>query len=170
MYALIDDELFQIRDSAELFPTQSISTVFTLTMAMQLEGAALWRRIEREPSGTAFNSLVQLEYENGIPRNPFINAGALVVTDIILTHRGNVRLSVLNFMDKLCNQAPIDFNHTAAHSERATGFRNAARGYFLKSFGNLHIEFSICVWSPGVNASGNSLADTKAIKHFYRTA
>ncbi len=251
----IAGELFQIGDAAEKFSIQSISKVFTLTMAMQLEGDALWQRIGREPSGTAFNSLVQLEYENGIPRNPFINAGALVVTDIILSHRGNARQSVLEFMDKLCNQAPIEFDHAVAHSERVTGFRNAALGYFLKSFGNLHNdtisvldayfhhcslamscievaragsylansgklpwnnepivtsnqakyinslmltcgtydsvgdfayrvglpgksgvgggilavmpnEFSICVWSPGLNASGNSLAGTKALELF----
>ena len=71
-----DGELFQIGDAVEDFSIQSISKLFTLTLAMQLEGDAIWNRIGREPSGTAFNSLVQLEYENGIPRNPFINAGA----------------------------------------------------------------------------------------------
>ncbi len=251
----IEGELFRIGDAAEKFSIQSISKVFTLTMAMQLEGDTLWQRIGREPSGTAFNSLVQLEYENGIPRNPFINAGALVVTDIILSHRGNARQSVLDFMHKLCKQAAIDFDHAVAHSERETGFRNAALGYFLKSFGNLNNdtnsvldayfhhcslamncievaragtylanggklpwnnevivtsnqakyinslmltcgtydsvgdfayrvglpgksgvgggilavmpnEFSICVWSPGLNASGNSLAGTKALELF----
>lgn len=133
----IDGEIFQVGDAAEKFSIQSISKVFTLTMAMQLEGDGLWQRIGREPSGTAFNSLVQLEYENGIPRNPFINAGALVVADIILSHLGNARHSVLDFMHTLCSQSDIDFDHAVAHSERETGFRNAALANFLKSFGNL---------------------------------
>ncbi|VAW30584.1 Glutaminase, partial [hydrothermal vent metagenome] len=71
-----DGGLFQIGDAAENFSIQSVSKVFVLTLAMQHEGDGIWQRIGREPSGTAFNSLVQLEYENGIPRNPFINAGA----------------------------------------------------------------------------------------------
>ncbi|HBG20471.1 MAG TPA: glutaminase, partial [Desulfobulbaceae bacterium] len=83
----IDGRLFQVGDATEKFSIQSISKVFTLTLAMQLAGDDIWRRLGREPSGSAFNSLVQLEYEKGIPRNPFINAGALVITDIILSHR-----------------------------------------------------------------------------------
>ncbi len=134
----LSGELFQIGDAGERFSVQSISKVFTLTLAMQLEGDALWARIGREPSGTAFNSLVQLEYENGIPRNPFINPGALVVTDIILSHLGNAHQSVLSFLRRLCDKPAIDFDHAVARSERETGFRNAAMAYFLKSFGNLH--------------------------------
>jgi len=136
----IDGAHFQIGDASERFSIQSISKVFTLTMAMQLEGDAIWKRVGREPSGTAFNSLVQLEYENGIPRNPFINAGALVVADIILSHLGNAQQAVLDFMDTLCGAAQIDFDYAVAHSERETGFRNAAMAYFLKSFGNLNNE------------------------------
>ena len=74
-----EGETFQIGDATEKFSIQSISKVFALTLAMRLEGDAIWKRVGREPSGTAFNSLVQLEYEQGIPRNPFINAGALVL-------------------------------------------------------------------------------------------
>ena len=136
----IDGEIFQVGDAAEKFSIQSVSKVFTLTMAMQLEGDGLWQRIGREPSGTAFNSLVQLEHENGIPRNPFINAGALVVADVILSHLGNARQSVLDFMHTLCSQSDIDFDHAVAHSERETSFRNAALANFLKSFGNLDNE------------------------------
>jgi len=251
----IDGSLFQIGDAAEKFSIQSISKVFALTMAMQLEGDNIWTRIGREPSGTAFNSLVQLEYENGIPRNPFINAGALVVTDMIISHLGDARRSLLDFIHKLSDEQGIDYDHDVAHSERETGFRNAALANFLKSFGNLNNapadvlgayihhcslsmscvelarsstylanggklpwndetiiaanqakyinslmltcgtydsvgdfayrvglpaksgvgggilavmpnEFSVCVWSPGLNPSGNSLAGTKALELF----
>ncbi|MCA9925223.1 MAG: glutaminase A, partial [Anaerolineales bacterium] len=201
------------------------------------------------------NSLVQLEYENGIPRNPFINAGALVITDIILTHLNDARQTVLNFVRMLADNPAIEFDHAVAHSEAKTGFRNKALANFLKSFGNLHNDpetvldayfhhcalsmgcidlaraglylanggklpqsgaplitrsqakyikslmltcgtydavgdfayrvglpgksgvgggilaimpgsFSVCVWSPGLNASGNSLAGTKALELF----
>ncbi len=251
----INGRIFQIGDATEKFSIQSVSKVFTLTMVMQFADDMIWKRIGREPSGTAFNSLVQLEYENGIPRNPFINAGAMVVTDMILSHLGNARQSVLQFMRKLCDEASIEFDHAVAHSERDTGFRNAALAHFLKSFGNLENdpetvldayfhhcslsmscvdvakagmflanggrllgsdesvvranqakyinslmltcgtydsvgdfayrvglpgksgvgggifavmpdEFSVCVWSPSLNASGNSLAGTRALELF----
>ncbi len=248
-------ELFCMGDADEKFSVQSVSKAFTLTMAMRLEGDAIWRRVGREPSGTAFNSLVQLEYENGIPRNPFINAGAMVVTDMILSHYPDAKQAILDFVRLLSGLDGIGFDTAVAQSEKSTGYRNAALAYFLKSFGNLrnHPEdvldayfhhcslamscvevaragmflanngrlpwdgqvilsrsqakyvkalmltcgtydavgdfayrvglpgksgvgggilavmpdaFSVCVWSPGLNAQGNSLAGTKALELF----
>jgi len=246
-------ELFCIGDADEKFSVQSVSKTFTLTMAMRLEGDAIWLRVGREPSGTAFNSLVQLEYENGIPRNPFINAGALVVMDMIMSHYPDAKQAVLDFVRLLSGREGIVFDTAVAQSEKSTGYRNAALAHFLKSFGNLRNdpeavldayfhhcslamscvevaragmflandgrlpwdgqvilsrsqakyvkalmltcgtydavgdfayrvglpgksgvgggilavmpgEFSVCVWSPGLNAQGNSLAGTKALE------
>ncbi|MGD9487317.1 MAG: glutaminase [Calditrichaceae bacterium] len=251
----VDGEQYRVGDSAEKFSIQSISKVFSLTMAMQFEGNNIWKRIGREPSGTAFNSLVQLEYEKGIPRNPFINAGAIVVTDIILSHLENAKQTVLDFVRSVSDESEIDFDLTVAKSEKMSGYRNSAMAYFLKSFGNLKNDaetvldayfhhcsismtcdevaraglylanggkltwnkksiisanrakyinslmltcgtydavgdfayrvglpcksgvgggilaimpekFSICVWSPGLDRSGNSLAGTKALELF----
>ena len=72
-------------DADTPFSIQSISKVFTLTLALGMVGDRLWRRVGREPSGNPFNSIVQLERECGVPRNPFINAGAIAVTDVILS-------------------------------------------------------------------------------------
>lgn len=119
------------------FSIQSISKVFTLTLALQIVGDKLWQRMGREPSGSAFNSLVQLEQERGIPRNPFINAGALVVTDVIESRLQDARGKVLDFVRGLCGNATVDFDPAVAASEQATGYRNAALANFLKSFGNL---------------------------------
>jgi glutaminase len=135
---MVDGRTYQIGDAAETFSIQSISKLFTLTLAMQLAGDSIWQRIGREPSGTPFNSLVQLEYENGIPRNPFINAGALVVTDIILTHLNDARQTVLDFVRRLADNPAINFDDAVARSEAETGFRNKALANFIKSFGNLH--------------------------------
>ena len=250
-----DGDQFHVGDAAEKFSIQSISKLFTLTLAMRLEGDAIWNRIGREPSGTAFNSLVQLEYENGIPRNPFINAGALVVTDIILSHLHDAQQTVCDFVRKLAHNDDIGFDEAIAQSEKMAGYRNVALANFIKSFGNLQNEptavldayfhhcslamscadvaqaglylandgkllwnderiieanqakyikslmltcgtydsvgdfayrvglpgksgvgggilavmpgeFSVCVWSPGLNSSGNSLAGTKALELF----
>ena len=81
---LHDGSVHTAGDAEEPFSIQSISKVFALTLALGAVGDQLWRRVGREPSGTAFNSIVQLETEHGIPRNPFINAGAIVVCDVLL--------------------------------------------------------------------------------------
>ena len=122
-----------------LFSVQSISKVFTLTLAMRhLSERELWQRIGVEPSGTAFNSLVQLEFENGKPRNPFINAGAIAVADRLVSvygHQG-AKAALLELVSDLCGE-PIGFDEVVAASEAATGYRNKAMCDFMKSFGQI---------------------------------
>lgn len=109
-------------DSSTPFSIQSISKLFTLTLGMRELGEALWERIGREPSGNAFNSLVQLESEHGLPRNPFINAGAIAVTDRLVS-RFDAKAEMLALMSSLCGD-PVYFDEEVAASEAATGFRN----------------------------------------------
>lgn len=124
-------------DYLEPFSIQSISKVFTLTLAMQLEDELIWDRVGREPSGNPFNSLVQLEYEKGKPRNPFINAGALVLTDIVLAYRPDAKAQTLSFVRELAGNDRIDYDARVAASERSAGHRNFALAHFLKSYGNI---------------------------------
>jgi len=121
------------------FSIQSISKVFTLTLALGKFGEALWRRVGREPSGSAFNSIVQLEYEKGIPRNPFINAGAVAVTDLILSgHQPREALGeILRFIRFVADDPSISVDEAVAASEQRTGFRNFALAYYMKAFGVL---------------------------------
>ncbi len=121
------------------FSIQSVSKVFTLTMALQKHGDELWKRVGREPSGSAFNSIVQLENEGGIPRNPFINAGAIVVSDVVLAE-ADARSAigdVLRFVRMLASDDSITIDSEVANSEAATGFRNVALANYMKSFGNM---------------------------------
>ena len=122
-------------DAATPFSIQSMSKLFSLTLAMQHLGDALWQRIGREPSGNPFNSLVQLENEQGKPRNPFINAGAIAVADRLLSH-GDAVGSLLAMLSELCNE-PVHLDPEVARSEADTGFRNHAVANFMKSFGKL---------------------------------
>jgi len=137
-------------DSDTPFSIQSISKVFTLTLALGKVGDRLWRRVGREPSGSAFNSIVQLEYEQGIPRNPFINAGAIAVTDLILSgHQPREALGeILRFMQFLADDATITIDNEVAASEQRTGFRNAALANYMKSFGVLDnpVDFTLGVY------------------------
>ena len=121
------------------FSIQSISKVFTLTLALGKIGDRLWQRVGREPSGSPFNSIVQLEFERGIPRNPFINAGAIAVTDVILSgHQPREALGeILRFMRFLADDPSITIDEAVAASEQRTGFRNAALANYMKSYGVL---------------------------------
>ena len=76
-----DGEVLSVGDAEVPFSVQSISKVFSLSLVVADDGDRIWGRVGREPSGNPFNSLLQLDQEHGRPRNPFINAGALVVTD-----------------------------------------------------------------------------------------
>jgi glutaminase len=125
-------------DSATPFSIQSMSKVFSLTLAIRYLGETLWDRIGREPSGNAFNSLVQLETERGIPRNPFINAGAIAVADRLLSH-GDALADILALLSSLCNEV-ITIDAEVAQSEADTGFRNAALANFMKAFATLDNE------------------------------
>jgi glutaminase len=122
-------------DAAVPFSIQSVSKLFSLTLAMRLLGDGLWERIHREPSGNPFNSLVQLESEQGVPRNPFINAGAIAVGDRLCS-LGDAKARLLEMMSGLCGEA-IGFDEEVAASEAATGFRNVALANFMKSFGRI---------------------------------
>lgn len=126
-------------DAQKPFSVQSISKVFALTMALGAVGDSLWSRVGREPSGSAFNSIVQLEAEQGIPRNPFINAGAIVVTDVLLG-RSKPKEAIgefLRFMHAVSGDSTICFDPEVAQSERETGFRNLALANYMRSFGNI---------------------------------
>ena len=137
--ATIDGEMFSTGDAFEAFSIQSISKVFTLTMALGKVGDNLWDRVGREPSGSAFNSIVQLEHESGVPRNPFINAGAIVVTDIVLAgHKPKETIAeILRFVRSLADDDSIVIDKDIAQSETDTGFRNAALANYMRAFGNL---------------------------------
>jgi glutaminase len=145
-----DGNIAAAGDADTPFSIQSISKVFTLTLALGKVGDRLWRRVGREPSGSPFNSIVQLEHERGIPRNPFINAGAIAVTDLILSgHQPREALGeILRFMRFLADDASISIDEAVAASEQRTGFRNAALANYMKSFGVLEnpVEYTLGVY------------------------
>ena len=137
--ALVDkyQNVFTKGDADEKFSIQSISKVITTALIFSKIGNDLWRRVGKEPSGNAFNSLIQLEFEKGIPRNPFINAGALVIADLMLEHFENPKEYLLNFVRELSENPTLNYNQNVIQSETENGFRNAALVNFIKSFGNI---------------------------------
>ena len=136
---MFDGTTYGVGDINKKFSIQSISKVFTFTLALNYYGKELYKRVGHEPSGDPFNSLVQLEYENGIPRNPFINAGAIVTADTLVSiYKNDTFNQILDFIKMVSNDKTIDFNEEIFHSELEHGFRNYALINMIKSFGNIH--------------------------------
>ncbi|MGI9339363.1 glutaminase [uncultured Psychrobacter sp.] len=134
-----DGQMYSAGDAKTLFSIQSISKVFTLTLALSKLGSALWRHVGREPSGDPFNSITILEYESGRPRNPFINAGAIAVVDAIMLGREPTEIldEILQFVHFIADDETICFDYKVATSEIDHEDRNAALAHFMKSFGHL---------------------------------
>ncbi|MET4001424.1 glutaminase [Arthrobacter sp. UYCu511] len=135
--AMADGEVFGAGDWQQPFSIQSISKVFSLALVMSYDYDSIWKRVFREPSGTPFNSMVQLEADRGIPRNPFINAGALVVTDRLLSITGDAAASVRGLLRQESGNPEVEIDALVAASEADHGHRNASMAHLLASYGNL---------------------------------
>jgi len=138
--ATADGGMASAGDAAQPFSIQSVSKVFTLSLALERLGEECWSRVGREPSGDPFNSIIQLESDQGIPRNPLINSGAIVVSDILLAGRGPKETvgAILDFVRRAAGDDTIDIDAAVASSERDTGYRNRALAHFMRSAGNIH--------------------------------
>lgn len=140
---LFDGTKYHVGCSDRRFSIQSISKVFSFTLALKVFGTEIYNRVGKEPSGNPFNSLVQLEYENGIPRNPFINAGAIVVVDALFSHfqkSEDTFENILSFIKEVCDNETISYDREVWFSEYRHGFRNMALANFMKSFSNIDNE------------------------------
>ena len=136
---LANGTVYSVGDSKKSFSIQSISKVFTFTLALDIYSKELYKRVGVEPSGNPFNSLVQLEYENGIPRNPFINAGAITITDALISHYKDEYKTlevIMNFIREISGNSALSFDQNVANSEMEHGDRNLALARLMKSFGN----------------------------------
>lgn len=133
----VSGEEYPFMQADTRFSIQSIAKVFALAMALSMKGESLWQKVGKEPSGTAFNSLIQLEIEKGKPRNPFINAGAIVVADILLTELDDAEEEFIRFVRELSGSETVDYNMEVAVSERQMGYLNAAIVNLLKYHGSI---------------------------------
>ncbi len=136
--ALTDGSTYSAGDATTRFSTQSVTKLFTFVMALKLVGDELWERVGRDPSGARYNSLVQLETENGKPRNPFINSGALVIADILTSRYTSMPNALLSVLRRLTDNPDLNWNDKVAKSEIDTGHRNMAMAFFMKSYDNFN--------------------------------
>ncbi|WP_298364371.1 glutaminase [uncultured Lutibacter sp.] len=139
----INNKNFSFGDSNEKFSIQSISKVLSLTLAYSIEGEKLWNRVGVEPSGTPFNSLVLLEHNKGIPRNPLINSGAIVICDILVSKLKNPKQDFLKFIRELSGNYKLNYCLKMVESEKNYGFRNVALVNLMKSFNNIENDIDV---------------------------
>ena len=137
--ALPDGTMHVAGDADTAFSIQSVTKVFTLAMALRRLGSDLWTSVGREPSGSAFNSIVQLESEQGVPRNPFINAGAIATTDRLIDGRDEASVidDIVKFIRARADDMSVLIDEVVAGSESQTGARNRSLAHFMAAFGNL---------------------------------
>ena len=163
LYSL-SGEHYCFGDSEEKFSIQSISKVLSLSLALLHEGESIWTRVDVEPSGDPFNSLVQLEYENGIPRNPLINSGAMVICDTLVSHLNDPKEDYLQFIRKVSGNQTIQYNEMVAQSEKSNGFHNAAIANLMKSYGNIKNDIEVVLdfyfYTCSLSMTCRELADT----------
>ena len=139
--ATVDGDVITGGDTEVPFPIQSISKVFALTLALRAFGDDVWKRVGREPSGDPFNSIVDLERHKGIPRNPFINPGALVVCDILLGRPGDHgdHADVRTFLEHHVGEKKLGrVDEIVTEDGKSAGFLNRAIANLAKAFDNLH--------------------------------
>ena len=133
----LNRQSYSVGDAYEKFSLQSVAKVFAFTLAYRLKGKEIFKRVGVEPSGDPFNSLIQLEQENGFPRNPLINAGALAVCDVLIDELQNPEKELFDFIRKIAQNATIGYNQKVYESEKETGYRNQALINLMKSFGTI---------------------------------
>lgn len=135
-----DGDEYIIGRAEKYLSIQSVSKVFTFALAYKNFGEKIWKRVGREPSGSKFNSLILLENEKGIPRNPFINPGSLVIADMLYKKYRYPLNEVLKFVRELSGNPNISFNTSVRNSELKYANINYALAYFMKSFGNIKAD------------------------------
>lgn len=134
----MDGEISKAGDYDVKFTIQSISKPLTLMLALLDRGEKyVFSKVGMEPSGDAFNSIKKLESSHSRkPFNPMINAGAIEVCSMIKGENGEEKFKrVLDFFRLISENPSLEVDMEVYESEKETGNRNRAMGYFLKGEG-----------------------------------
>jgi glutaminase len=162
---------FGIGASEVQFSLQSITKLFALAALLRVEPTA-WEHVGWAPTELGYNSVSELEHAAGRPRNPFVNAGALIVTDRLLHHTGSAVDTVTELVRELSGDPAVASDVAVASSEAATDHRNRALAHVLAEHGRLlndvddvlahyHAQCAITGSALGVARAARFLADRR---------
>ncbi|MBQ9179238.1 MAG: glutaminase A [Firmicutes bacterium] len=131
LYPLNGDKIC-IGDYNVRFTMQSVSKVLMLIVALEICGLdAVFGKVGMEPSGEAFDSLVELDVNDTKPYNPLINSGALAVCGLLVKEVSF--LDMLRYARNVCVDFDIELNEDVYDSEMKTCARNRSIAYLLQS-------------------------------------
>lgn len=127
-----DGKRYNLGDTKDRFTIQSISKIITLAAAIELCGIhEVFSKVGMEPSGEAFNSLVELDLNSDRPFNPMINSGALTVSSMLIGKRSFSEM--LDISRQLCLDPDINMDEAVFSSEMNNLSRNRSIAYLLES-------------------------------------
>jgi glutaminase len=135
--ATVDGAVVHDGDSSEVFSIQSLSKLFALC-ALLRQWPDAWVDVGWGPTNAGYGSVADLERAHGRPANPFVNSGAIVVADRLITHCGDAIGTTIDLLRRADPTAPVDSDATVALSETLTGHRNSAIAHVLAEHGTLH--------------------------------
>ncbi|MBW4545530.1 MAG: glutaminase A [Symplocastrum torsivum CPER-KK1] len=132
----VDGQVYEVGDYEQLFTIQSISKAFVYGLALEEHGRDyVLTKVGVEPTGDAFNSIIQLEESSKRPYNPMVNAGAIATTSLIKGSSPSERLNCLLSMFERYVGHNLFIDMPVFLSERTTGHRNRAMAHLMLNFG-----------------------------------
>jgi glutaminase len=134
-YVDVHGQQFSIGDCESLFTLQSTSKPITYSLALQLKGEEfVHSKVGVEPTGEAFNSIIELEEKLHRPFNPMINSGAIATTSLIEGTDFNSKLDlILEHFEKFVGHK-LTIDEKVFASEKKTAHRNRAIAHLMKHF------------------------------------
>lgn len=167
----VDGTMHDVGDSGHAFSVQSVSKAFVYALVCDADGHELVKeRVGVDNTGLPFNSVMALELNDGHPRNPMVNAGAIATTALMPGATSAEQWELIRTGLSAFAGRQLVLDGAVYASEMATNVRNKAIARLLESYGRLETDphemvdvytrqCSLLVTSHDLAVMGATLAD-----------